>query len=214
MNEILFILLIEGLGITLIGIYLYYLNFSRKIDKEENDKKINKLYNSINRLSKELDNSILNAKAYRYRKIPVEIIRINENAIIPKKMTDEAAGCDLYACLENNSATIKPHQTVKINTGIKMAIPQGYFGAIYARSGLATKDGLRPANCVGVIDSDYRGEIIVALFNDSNKEKVINTGDRIAQLVIQSYQNVNFIETRELDETDRGNGGFGSSGIN
>ena len=104
-------------------------------------------------------------------------------------------------------------QTEKINTGICVEIPNGYFGAIFARSGLATKRGLRPANCVGVIDSDYRGEVIVALHNDTEKSESIHVGDRIAQLVILPYLPVEFEEVDELSNTDRGEGGFGSTGV-
>ena len=145
----------------------------------------------------------------------IKIKKLNENAIIPKKGSDYAAGYDLYACTGmNNGVKIWGGETHKINTGISMAIPEGYFGAIFARSGLATKNGLRPANCVGVIDSDYRGEIIVALHNDSANEFTVKDGERIAQLVIMPYLSVDFVVTDTLDETDRGSGGFGSTGGN
>ena len=107
---------------------------------------------------------------------------------------------------------IKPHTTEKIGTGLAIAVPEGYFGAIFARSGLATKQGLRPANCVGVADSDYRGEYIVALHNDSDTEQVVGCNERIAQLVIMPYLAVEFEETDNLSETERGAGGFGSTG--
>lgn len=110
------------------------------------------------------------------------------------------------------SITIEPHETEKIGTGLAIEIPDGYFGAIFARSGLASKQGLRPANCVGVCDSDYRGEYIVAVHNDSNYPRVINPGERIAQLVVMPYLAVTFDEVADLSDTDRGDGGFGSTG--
>lgn len=151
----------------------------------------------------------------QYLNTEIKIKKLKENAIIPKRGSDYAAGYDLYACTGmNNGVKIWGGETRKIGTGISMAIPEGYFGAIFARSGLATKNGIRPANCVGVIDSDYRGEIIVALHNDSVDEFTVKDGERIAQLVIMPYLAVDFIETNALDETDRGIGGFGSTGIN
>ena len=150
----------------------------------------------------------------QYLNTEIKIRKLKENAIIPKRGSDYAAGYDLYACLDYNDIEIWSSKTIKVPTGIAVAIPDGYFGAIFARSGLATKDGLRPANCVGVIDSDYRGEIIVALHNDSETYKVIHAGERIAQLGIMPYIPVDFVETDILDETDRGSGGFGSTGIN
>ena len=106
---------------------------------------------------------------------------------------------------------IQPHCTVKVGTGIKVELPEGTFGAIFARSGLATREGIRPANCVGVCDSDYRGEYIVALHNDSDSVVKIKHGDRIAQLVVMPFIPVEF-EEGELSTTDRGAGGFGSTG--
>lgn len=143
----------------------------------------------------------------------VKIKKLYFDAIIPTQGSDQAAGYDLYARgLLGECAIIQPHETRMIGTGIAMEIPNGYFGGIYPRSGLATKSGLRPANCVGVIDSDYRGEIKVAIHNDSNTPKMVNDGDRIAQLIIQSYLNVEFEETDELSDTVRGDGGFGHTG--
>ena len=141
----------------------------------------------------------------------VEIKKLNCNARIPTRGSDYAAGYDLYACIDS-PITIAPHTTEKIGTGISCAIPDGYFGAVFARSGLASKQGLRPANCVGVCDSDYRGEYIVALHNDSDEERTISSGDRIAQLVIIPFQSVEFNVCDELPETVRGSGGFGSTG--
>lgn len=143
----------------------------------------------------------------------VNIKKLHDNAVIPARGSQSAAGCDLYACLNHErSCIVQPHQTVKVNTGIAVEIPEGYFGAIFARSGLATKKGLRPANCVGVVDSDYRGEVIVAIHNDSDVEQVFEDGERIAQLVILPYLPVEFCEVDELSETARGTGGFGSTG--
>ncbi|MFR5898062.1 MAG: dUTP diphosphatase [Neglectibacter timonensis] len=107
---------------------------------------------------------------------------------------------------------IFPHETVMVPTGIAVAVPTGYMGCIYARSGLASKHGLAPANCVGIVDSDYRGEVKVALHNYSNEPYIVDVGDRIAQLVIQPISLCTPVEVEELDETDRGVGGFGSSG--
>ena len=137
--------------------------------------------------------------------------KINNLAKTPTRGSNSAAGYDLYAASSYN-IIIQPHQTVKVGTGIAIAIPEGYFGGIFARSGLATKKGLAPANKVGVIDSDYRGEIIVALHNDTDGVQVVEAGDRIAQLVILPFISVNFNEVEELNETDRGAGGFGSTG--
>ncbi len=142
----------------------------------------------------------------------IEITKLCENAIIPKRGSDKAAGYDLYACLECDSVEIAPHTTVKIGTGLAIAVPDGYFGAVFARSGLAAKEGLRPANCVGVCDSDYRGEYIVALHNDSDEIRTVKNGDRIAQLVVMPFLEVEFSEVNALSETERGAGGFGSTG--
>ena len=139
--------------------------------------------------------------------------KLNENAVTPTRGSIQAAGWDLYTCIDE-PVWIQPHETVKIGTGIALAIPDGYYGAIYARSGLATKQGLRPANAVGVVDSDYRGEVIVALHNDSENPQSVVPAERIAQLVICPYAFVyEWEEVNELDETDRGEGGFGSTGL-
>lgn len=141
----------------------------------------------------------------------VKIKKLNENAIVPSKGSEYAAGVDLYACT-SASIVIAPHQTVKVGTGLAIELPHGTFGAIFARSGLATKNGLRPANCVGVCDEDYTGEYIVALHNDTDIPQTINPMERIAQLVIVPYLPIEFEEVDELTETKRGDGGFGSSG--
>ena len=135
-------------------------------------------------------------------KYSVKIKKLSDNAIIPTYGSEFAAGADLYACIEE-AITINPHETVLIHTGIAMEIPTGFAGLVYARSGIATKRGLAPANKVGVIDSDYRGEIMVSLHNHSEKVQKIDVGERIAQLVITPYITAEFIETTELDDTER-----------
>ena len=145
-------------------------------------------------------------------KINILVKKLKENAVIPTRGSEKAAGYDLYAAIDSGSVIIPPHKTVPVGTGLAFALPDGYFGAIFARSGLATKQSLRPANCVGVCDSDYRGEYIIPLHNDSDEEKTINTGDRIAQLVIMPFLPATFDETDTLDDTQRGTGGFGSTG--
>ena len=144
---------------------------------------------------------------------PFRIKRLNDLAILPTKGSEQSAGWDLYAAILNKEIAILPGQTAKIGTGLSIELPIGTFGAVFARSGLATKQGLRPANCVGVCDSDYRGEYIVALHNDSNKIRIVRNGDRIAQLVIIPYVICDYEEVIELTETERGEGGFGSTGI-
>ena len=141
----------------------------------------------------------------------INIKKLTDTAMTPTRGSEYAAGYDLYADIQE-AVVIKPHETAKIGTGLAVEIPDGYFGAIFARSGLATKQGLRPANCTGVCDSDYRGEYIVAVHNDSDVEQTINPKDRIAQLVVMPYPAVEFNEVDELDETERGAGGFGSTG--
>lgn len=141
----------------------------------------------------------------------INIKKLNPNAIIPTRGSEYAAGYDLYACSEI-AIDIAPHSTVKVGTGLAIEIPHGYFGAIFARSGLATKRGLRPANCVGVCDEDYRGEYIVALHNDTNQFMSIEPHERIAQLIIMPYLSVEFNEVIELSDTERGSDGFGSTG--
>lgn len=161
----------------------------------------------------------------------IKIKRLTETAKIPTRGSEYAAGYDLYA---DEDATIWPENNELIHTGIAIEIPEGYFGAIYARSGLASKQSLRPANCVGVIDSDYRGQVCVCIHNDNPYKVVqistteegrplisapiqyreIKKGDRIAQLVIQKFEPVIFEEVDELSDTNRGSGGFGSTGTN
>jgi dUTP pyrophosphatase len=142
----------------------------------------------------------------------IKIKKLTETATIPTCGTAESAGYDLYG--DNDDVIqIAPHSTIKIPTGIAMAIPSGYFGAVYARSGLATKKGLRPSNCVGILDADYRGNVIVALHNDTDELMEVNPHERIAQLVIQKFEPIVFNEVEELDDTERGVGGFGSTGV-
>lgn len=143
----------------------------------------------------------------------LKLKKLNGNATIPTYGSEYAAGCDLYACLEDE-VVIDPDETVLIHTGIAMEIPTGYAGLIYARSGLATKKGLAPANKVGVVDADYRGEIMVALHNHSKESAKVQNGERIAQMVITPYLVADFVECEELSDTVRGNGGFGSTGTN
>lgn len=141
--------------------------------------------------------------------------KVKEGAKVPSHGSSLAAGYDLYACINDvvgNTVAIQPHTTVKIGTGISITPPNGYFGAIFARSGLATKQGLRPANCVGVCDEDYTGEYIVAIHNDTDNIHMISNGDRIAQLIFLPYLPIEFEEVDSLDTTDRGAGGFGSTG--
>ncbi|MGN0161250.1 MAG: dUTP diphosphatase [Lachnospiraceae bacterium] len=141
----------------------------------------------------------------------VRIKKLNEKATIPTYGTEFSAGADLYACADE-AITIAPGETKLIKTGIAMEIPAGYAGLIYARSGLATKKGLAPANKVGVVDADYRGEVMVALHNHSLAEASVEPGERIAQMVIAPFLAANFILSDELDDTARGTGGFGSTG--
>ena len=146
----------------------------------------------------------------------VQIKKLYEDAQLPYLGSAGAAGYDLYAYLmdsPSSSLVIPPHQTMKVSTGLAMAIPEGYEGQIRPRSGLATKKGLRPANTPGTIDSDYRGPVIVALHNDTNGTQIINHGERIAQICFRKVPAMNLVEVDDLDETDRGSGGFGSTGI-
>ena len=143
----------------------------------------------------------------------IQITKLRESARLPHRGSAFAAGYDLYAAPESGEAIeIAPHTTAMVGTGLAVAIPEGYFGGVFARSGLATKQGLRPANCVGVIDADYRGECTVALHNDTDEKRTVLPGDRIAQLVILPFLAAEFEETGTLPETARGTGGFGSTG--
>lgn len=141
----------------------------------------------------------------------VKMKRLNKKAIVPTSGSEHSAGHDLYACLDQ-SIQLLPQQTIMIPTGWSMALPENTVGLIFARSGLATKQDLAPANKVGVVDSDYRGEYMIALHNHGHEVRTINPGDRIAQLVIVPYIKGQFEEVEELDLTNRGDGGFGSTG--
>lgn len=164
--------------------------------------------------------------------IKIKAKRLSDTAKLPTYGSEKAACCDLYADLSDHCVTlnpdinirgnendpiqrasIAPHSTIKIPTGWAFQPPEGYAGFIYARSGLATKSGLRPSNCVGVCDEDYSGEYIVAVHNDTDDYQFINNGDRIAQLEFRPYEQSEFELVDELDKTERGDGGFGSSGV-
>lgn len=142
----------------------------------------------------------------------VNVKKLNDKARLPVYGSEYAAGADLCACTEGD-VTIQPHETVMIPTGLAIELPVGYAGLIYARSGLASKKGLAPANKVGVVDCDYRGEVKVALHNHGSVAQTVSDGERIAQLVIAPYLTAHFEEAEELSSTVRGEGGFGSTGI-
>jgi dUTP pyrophosphatase len=142
----------------------------------------------------------------------VKIKKVCENATLPKYATEFSAGADLCACCCEGDVEIRSGETVLIHTGLAMEIPVGYAGMIFARSGLASKRGLAPANKVGVVDADYRGEVMVALHNHSGETQVISHGERIAQLVVMPFLACDFVLADELSDTVRGEGGFGSSG--
>lgn len=142
----------------------------------------------------------------------VKVKKLDDRAILPTYGSAYAAGADLYALIEGESLMVGAGETVLVRTGLSVEIPEGYVGLIYARSGLATKKGLAPANKVGVIDSDYRGEVKVALFNQSGEDQIVLAGERVAQLVIAPYLAVEYEEAEELSSTVRGEGGFGSTG--
>ena len=141
----------------------------------------------------------------------INIKKLTETAKLPERGSAYAAGYDLFADLQE-AVTINPKQTFMINTGVAMEIPEGYWGGIFARSGLSAKEGLRPANCVGVVDADYRGPICVALHNDSEAVRTVVPGQKVAQLVVVPFLTVEFEEVEELSDTVRGVGGFGSTG--
>lgn len=151
----------------------------------------------------------------------IKFKKLSPDATTPTRGSNDAAGYDLYANnydfahdLKDWTLMILPGETVKVYTDIAIEIPNGYFGGIYARSGLACKSGLAPANKVGIIDSDYRGPLIVCLYNQSSVPQIIHKGDRIAQLIVQPYLSFEWEEVTDLEETQRGDKGFGSTGIN
>ena len=141
----------------------------------------------------------------------IKVKKLNEFAKLPTRGSEYAAGYDLYAATDQ-ILNIAPHSTIKVGTGLSFELPEGTFAAIYARSGIATKRGLRPANCTGICDSDYRGEYIVALHNDTDKMQSIEPGERIAQMILLPYIEMKFNEVKELSNTERGSSGFGDSG--
>jgi len=141
----------------------------------------------------------------------INLKKLTDTAILPERGSAYAAGYDLFADVKEQ-VTIEAHKTAMIPTGLAMEIPEGYFGGIFARSGLASKESLRPANCVGVVDADYRGEVKVALHNDSDEKRVIIPGQKVAQLVVVPFLSVEFAEVESLGDTVRGVGGFGSTG--
>lgn len=141
----------------------------------------------------------------------VPVKKLKENAVLPAYGTPYAAGADLYACLDA-PVEIAPHKTVMIPLGFAMELPEGYAGFVFARSGLSTKRNLAPANKVGVIDSDYRGECMVPLHNHGETPQTVEPGERIAQMAVLPYLAVQYIEAETLSETGRGAGGFGSTG--
>lgn len=141
----------------------------------------------------------------------INLKRLTDTAVLPERGSAYAAGYDLFADVKEDIA-INPHETAMIPTGLAMEIPEGYFGGIFARSGLASKESLRPANCVGVVDADYRGEVKVALHNDGDVVREIKPGQKVAQLVVVPFLSVEFDEVENLSDTVRGVGGFGSTG--
>ena len=155
---------------------------------------------------------MLFGKLFKRKKgLNVKVKRLHSATTLPSKKSDYSAGYDLYAA-GVKPTIIPPGKTMKIGTGLAFELPRGYFAAIFARSGLATDQGLRPANCVGVCDEDYRGEYIVPLHNDSDEEQIVMAGERVAQMILMRYENIKFEEVEELSKTVRGAGGFGSSG--
>ena len=144
-------------------------------------------------------------------KFDLRIKKLRDNAQMPTYGSEYAAGADMYAAIDE-AVTIEPNETKFIPTGLAFEIPEGYAGFIYARSGLACKKGLAPANKVGVVDADYRGEVMVALHNHGKEAQTVETGERIAQMIIAPFITANFIFSDELDDTVRGAGGFGSTG--
>ena len=141
----------------------------------------------------------------------ISVKKLRENAVIPKMATAGSAAADLCACIDE-PVTLAPGESVTIPTGIAVAVPEGFGAFIFARSGLGIKHGIVPSNCVGVIDSDYRGEVCVGLYNHSGESYTVSPGDRVAQMAIIPVLMAKYIEVEELSETDRGAGGFGSTG--
>ena len=193
------------------GYEIHHKNFDRTDNRPENlvvltRKEHRTIHNKLNPNQRD--------KKGRFVKKTNDIIRVkkvSQTAILPERLSIGAAGYDLYAD-NDEPIVIKPHETVMIQSNIAFEIPTGYFGAVYARSGLSTKNGLRPATCVSVIDSDYRGSVGLPIHNDSNFERIVQPHERVAQIVFQQALSVDFELVDSLEETERGNGGFGSTG--
>ncbi len=147
-------------------------------------------------------------------KTPLPVKKLDPAALLPRYATAGAAGADLCALPVGDPITVAPGETVLIRTGLAMAIPEGYVGLIFARSGIALREGLAPANKVGVIDSDYRGEVRVSLHNHSDTPRTVHPGDRVAQFLLMPVIVADILETDTLEDTVRGAGGFGSTGVN
>ena len=141
----------------------------------------------------------------------IKVQKVNPSACLPTRGSRDAAGYDLYACIEE-AVEIPPHETRTIDTGLRFELPGGYFAGIFARSGIASREGLRPANCVGICDADYRGNYMVALHNDSDSVRTVTPREKIAQMVVMPFLELEFDVQEELTETERGEGGFGSTG--
>lgn len=191
--------------------HVHHINFDRTDNRVENlivmhKEEHRKMHNRLNPSQKnDLGQFVGEDKSV------VKIKRVTETARLPEQKSEGAAGYDLYADI-SEPIHIYPHDTAMIGSGIAMEIPKGFFGAIYARSGLSVREGLRPATCVSVIDSDYRGEIGLPIHNDSEEIRVVEPHSRVAQIVIQKVEPIKLIETDSLDPTERGDGGFGSTG--
>ena len=141
----------------------------------------------------------------------IKVKRVSPTAVLPSHGSSLAAGYDLYADIPEE-CRIAPHETKVIDTGLQFELPDGYFAGIFARSGIATREGLRPANCVGICDSDYRGNYMVAIHNDSEEVRTVTVHEKIAQMIVMPYLPLEFEETEDLSDTARGEGGFGSTG--
>ncbi len=141
----------------------------------------------------------------------ISVKKLREDARLPHRGSEEAAGADLYALLDT-PLTVQPGETVRVPTGLSFELPQGYVGLVFARSSVATKRDLAPANKVGVIDSDYRGEVLVALHNHGTNPQTVEPFERVAQLVVVPYLAAEYVAADDLTETTRGTGGFGSTG--